>query len=251
MARSSKGQMNDASEVLEVIFGCLHQSDRMWRGSCNCTAHAVFGMDVVVKMICYNCGIESRQMKYNTLFYDLNADALRRMAIYTNPLRILKIRHAGAPFDELCKLGRNFNCDSICDLEVGGCGRTNTFQNILSSHPHMFTLVLGWETVFESVDDIRDTMEALTTEIDIGVMFEGLDPGHKHSLVSMVCYHGQHYVCFAYNHQHQKWILYNDETMKDIGSWKDVTSECERGRLQPQVLFFEAQKCWLEVLSGI
>ena len=50
----------------------------------------------------------------------------------------------------------------------------------------MVVAVLGWETVFESVDDIWDTMEALTTEIDVGVMFEGLDPGHKHSLVSMV-----------------------------------------------------------------
>ena len=38
---------------------------------------------------------------------------------------------------------------------------------------------------------------------------------------------------------------------QDIGSWKDVTYECKRGRLQPQVLFFEAHKCWLEDLDSL
>ena len=49
--------------------------------------------------------------------------------------------------------------------------------------------VLGWRTPLESVDNISYTLKALTTEIDMGVMFEGLDPGHKHSLVSMVSFH--------------------------------------------------------------
>ena len=103
-----QGQVNDASEVLEVIFGCLHQScisgfgvsntessDSMWIGSCNCdsdacAAHKVFGMNVFVKMICSKCGIESRQMKYNSLFYDLNASALRKMKAYASALRKLE-----------------------------------------------------------------------------------------------------------------------------------------------------------------
>ena len=46
--------------------------------------------------------------------------------------------------------------------------------------------VLGWETASECVEHISATLEVLGTEIDLGVMFEGLDTGHKHSLVSMV-----------------------------------------------------------------
>ena len=49
--------------------------------------------------------------------------------------------------------------------------------------------VLVWRTALESVDNISYTLKALTTEIDMGIMFEGLDPGHKHSLVSMVSFH--------------------------------------------------------------
>ena len=100
--------MNDASEVFEVIFCCLHQScisgscvsdtessDSTWIGSCYCdsdacTARKVFGMDVFIKLICSKCHVESRQMKYNSLFYDLDASALRRMKAYTSAVRKLE-----------------------------------------------------------------------------------------------------------------------------------------------------------------
>ena len=46
--------------------------------------------------------------------------------------------------------------------------------------------ILGWETDDECVEHISATLEVLGTEIDLGVMSEGLDTGHKHSFVSMV-----------------------------------------------------------------
>lgn len=29
-----------------------------------------------------------------------------------------------------------------------------------------------------------------------------------------VCYYGQHYHCFAYSHDHERWIMYDDKTVK-------------------------------------
>lgn len=55
-----------------------------------------------------------------------------------------------------------------------------------------------------------------------------------------VCYYGQHYHCFAYSHENEQWVMYDDKTVKVIGGWDDVLSMCERGHLQPQVLLFEA-----------
>ncbi|KAK9669309.1 hypothetical protein RND81_13G122700 [Saponaria officinalis] len=242
-----EGQMNDASEVLGVIFECLHQSftsgpggsdsdsvESKGRGpwdcsSPSCIVHRLFGMDIFEGMNCCNCGLESRHLKYTSFFHNVHASSLR-----TN-----KVMCVENSFDELLNFVQ-MNQQLACDLEVGGCGRLNNINHILSNPPHVFTAVLGWQNTSESVDNIKATLETLSTEIDISVLYRGLDPQNPHHLVSVVCYYGQHYHCFAYSHDLEKWIMYDDKTVKVIGTWEDILSMCERGHLQPQLLFYEA-----------
>ncbi|KAK9272292.1 hypothetical protein L1049_002663 [Liquidambar formosana] len=213
--------MNDASEVLGVIFDCLHRSftsslnvfdaeseESSCTGSWDCAnspclVHTLFGMDIFEKMNCYNCCLESRHLKYTSFFHNINASALRTM----------KSMYADRSFDELLKLVE-MNHHLACDPETGGCGKLNYIHHILSTPPHVFTTVLGWQTTCENVDDISSTLTALDTEMDVGVLYRGLDPGNRHCLVSVVCYYGQHYHCFAYSHEHDRWIMYDDNTVK-------------------------------------
>ncbi|KAM1209879.1 hypothetical protein ACFX2I_015439 [Malus domestica] len=242
-----EAQMNDASEVLVVIFDCLHRSftpgssvsdaesvesscPGSWDCSNNaCIVHSIFGMDIFERMNCYNCGLESRHLKYTSFFHNINASALRTM----------KVMCAESSYDELLN-HVEMNHQLACDSEAGGCGKLNHIHHILSTPPHVFTTVLGWQKTCESADDIKATLSALNTEIDISVLYRGLDPKTTHNLVSVVCYYGQHYHCFAYSHDRGCWIMYDDKTVKVIGGWADVLTMCERGHLQPQVLFFEA-----------
>ncbi|KAL1531775.1 hypothetical protein AAHA92_31878 [Salvia divinorum] len=242
-----EGQMNDASEVLGVIFNCLHRSftpgphasdveplDKSGTESWDCTntsciAHSLFGMNISERMDCYNCSLESRCLKYTSFFHNINASAVRTM----------KVMCPESSFDELLYMVE-MNHQLACDPEDGGCGKLNYIHHILSSPPHVFTTVLGWQNTCESVDDIMGTLAALSTEIDISVLYRGLDPKHKRHLVSVVCYYGQHYHCFAYSSDHEQWIMYDDKTVKVIGGWSDVLTMCERGHLQPQVLLYEA-----------
>lgn len=46
--------------------------------------------------------------------------------------------------------------------------------------------VLGWQTTSESLACISATLSALTTEIDIGVLYQCLGPGNRYSLISAV-----------------------------------------------------------------
>lgn len=170
--------MNDASEVLAVIFDCLHRSftpgssvsdtesvESSCMGSWDCTnsaciVHSLFGMDIFEQMNCYSCGLESRHLKYTSFFHNINASALRttkvsatgREIYYTifgtcnnapNPRDLCtsfarQVMCAESSLDELLNLVE-MNHQLACDPEAGGCGKLNYIHHILSTPPHVFT----------------------------------------------------------------------------------------------------------------
>ncbi|CAL5369163.1 unnamed protein product [Camellia sinensis] len=225
-----EGQKNDASEALVAILDVLHwsftfDSDTKLPGSsytdsrnCDsdaCIAHTVFGINIIENLNCNACNTaESRQM--NNLWTWANASAIGQM----------KHDHPKSPFDELLKCDIREKHQNSCD----GCRKPNI--------PHF----LCWESVEAPARKISATLGALSTKIDIGVIYEGLDPGNTHYLISMVCYGLEHYICFVYNRAKENWIVYDDDKVKVIGSWDGVLPMCSRELLQPLILFFEVKE---------
>ncbi|XP_022852659.1 uncharacterized protein LOC111374237 [Olea europaea var. sylvestris] len=183
-----EGQMNDASEVLGVIFDCLHQSfpciappvqrfGSLDYKKLSCISHSLFGMEIFERINCDSCGLESRHQKYDSFFHNINARDLRTM----------KVKCPGNSFDELLNLV-GMSQQLACDPEVGGCGKLNYVHRVLSAKPYAFVSVLAWQNTSESSDDITATLAALTTEIDISVLYRGIEQKSKHCLVSLVCF---------------------------------------------------------------
>ena len=110
--------------------------------------------------------------------------------------------------DELLRLVE-MNEFLACDVEMGGCGQQNYIHYLLRSAPHVFitglcpcvillkfdkfgsnfivsTAVLGWQNCRESFEDISATMDAIAVDMDVGIVYCGLDSGFRHRLVSVV-----------------------------------------------------------------
>ncbi|KYK68152.1 ubiquitin carboxyl-terminal hydrolase [Toxoplasma gondii TgCatPRC2] len=80
-----------------------------------------------------------------------------------------------------------------------------------------------------------DSGSAVRQEVEIFTA----DMEGKHVFRGMVCFYGQHYVCFFHHWASAKWVLFDDSRVKRGLMWKDVVSMCVAGKLLPCLLFFE------------
>lgn len=71
---------------------------------------------------------------------------------------------------------------------LGSCEMLNVVHLFFIFYYFFILIVLGWQNTCESVDNITATLAALSTKIDISVLYHcGLDEKGTHCLVSMVC----------------------------------------------------------------
>jgi hypothetical protein len=134
--------------------------------------------------------------------------------------------------------------------------------------PETFCVALTWETANADAATVRETVANVDETVSLCVAFgESSARLVKSSEVSplssreewyalkcVLCYYGEHYCAFATADarcvrdgeeeagKRRLWTLFDDATTKPVGAWEDVQTSCEKGRLQPCVLFYQKMR---------
>lgn len=82
-------------------------------------------------------------------------------------------------------------------------------------------------------------------QIDLRQLYDGVPPGAaaRYRLRAMACYHLRHYsACVRLAELGGRWVAFDDASASAVGAWPEVRRRCEAGRMQPSVLFYEAEE---------
>lgn len=73
--------------------------------------------------------------------------------------------------------------------------------------------------------------------IDLSQVFRGVQQSQRrYTPTNLVCFYGQHYMAFA--SIDGDWVSIDDTYCSPVGKWAGVGSKCQRGKLQPSVVFY-------------
>jgi ubiquitin C-terminal hydrolase len=81
-------------------------------------------------------------------------------------------------------------------------------------------------------------VNAIDVDIDVLTVYQGVLSGLRHRLVSVVCYYGQHYHCFAYNQELARWVMFDDTTVKVRRACRLDGTTVKSGRKHAVSFFF-------------
>ena len=259
----SEHEMADASEALQAIFHAVHRAcapvgDRRRPTPCDrkrngggagsgrgafldeecgyrSLVHRCFGLDVEERMDCASCRRRTRVHRYTKFLHLVPATALN-----------LALAHAeGVDSMEAAMRHIDGSDAKPCDEDEGGCGAMNGISHDIAGAalPEMFCVALTWDTASPERATVTETLGNVSTALDLAKVFEKMPAGGtEYRLRCVMCYYGEHYAAFAVSDAgaggRERWLLFDDATTKEVGGWEDVVASCEKGRLQPCVLFY-------------
>ncbi|RID64524.1 hypothetical protein BRARA_E03453 [Brassica rapa] len=222
----ARSMSSDAAELLVSIlefWPCWRTPDIE-----SCVTH-IFTLEEYERMSCSKCRKNPNYPEQSSYGVVVAADSIRD----------LKRAFGKMKLEDILKLIR-MEYKMLCDAKTEGCGKTNFVHHIISRCPPIFTIVLKWEKN-ETEKEIHETTKALHREIDISRLYEGMEPNTTYRLVSMVgCSEEEEYICLSF--KKNLWVSYRHEALakKAVGGWTNVVRFCEKMKVRPEILFYEA-----------
>jgi len=208
-----------------------------------CISHATFGTQVCDLNVCKKCGTPSEPIPVNSLVYRAYAGELLDHKKF--PLSMSE--SSALRFSEILKSAYQVQEFSCFDEKCNGKATT---QRWCLKFPEVFAIGLGWQDE-PSKEQIARVLDTISEIIDIGVIFKlsnesgGGGGGSKSSnsrvlkLRGFISYYGKHYVAFFYSEILRTWLLFDDQRVERVGSWRQAKLRSARSRFQPVLIFYE------------
>ncbi|XP_075891541.1 ubiquitin carboxyl-terminal hydrolase 53 [Nelusetta ayraudi] len=230
--RFQLGYMDDAAECFENILERIHlhivpeETDACTSKSC--ITHQKFAMSLYEQSVCRSCGASSDPLPFTELVHYISTTALCQ--------QMHQRRHES--FGELLQAARSIgelrNCPSRCGQRIG-------IRQVLMNSPEIVTIGFVWDS--DQSDHTDNVIRSLGPHLSLSALFYRVTDEHAKKaelqLVGMICYTSRHYCAFAFHTKSSKWVLFDDASVKEIGSrWKDVVSKCLKEHFQPLLLFY-------------
>eukprot|EP01089_Gocevia_fonbrunei_P016773 TRINITY_DN5278_c0_g1_i1.p1 TRINITY_DN5278_c0_g1~~TRINITY_DN5278_c0_g1_i1.p1 ORF type:complete len:375 (+),score=43.23 TRINITY_DN5278_c0_g1_i1:132-1256(+) len=227
------GEIDDAAETLDAILYRLHHNISTSKDddNCNprCISHKVFGITTKERTVCKKCRSTGNLKQSNSFLHLVYVQELLDFHLSTPstsfPLLLNHMQHTS----------QNYSCVNTKCTEL--CGQ----QKILCGPPEVFSISLVWHSEQPSVDIITTILRLISMKLKLDQIFDKVVDSKEetYTLRGMVCYYGKHYDAFFFNLEQRKWIVFDDATVKEVGStFDDVIEKCKRGHLQPSILFY-------------
>ena len=235
-----KHEQGDPIELLNYLFICLHNfmsthsqtiSNSFLNQRCisnNCLIHELFYIDISEISYCQNCK-NKKELKYDSNYFMqlLNVDSI------LNNVKDIK------KFNDIN--GKIFSYAKILITQSSKCDKCNkeNIENkfVCNSIGEYFIVNLGFDGTISKMEDLCKIYTMIGREFYIKDLYQ-YKTDLKFYFIGMFLYWGSHYICLFFSPNKQKFIMYDDSSIKYYSTWKELIENLITNKYQPVALIY-------------
>ncbi len=223
----------DPIELLNYLLNCIHtfiisheKEIGISEDKCkeNCLVHKLFYINLTEISRCTNCKKESKLDYDNFYFIEL--------------LNVNSILESIKDKEIFTKVKGNLMHFSRYGIQqCGNCKKQIEKEYICKSIGKYFIINLGWDGNFSKMKDLCNLYIMIGGEFELKDLYNKCN-NKKFYFNGMLLYWSNHYICLFYEKKLKKFIIYDDQLIKEFSSWKDLIENLIMGNYQPVALIY-------------
>ncbi|KAF0750258.1 hypothetical protein AaE_006779 [Aphanomyces astaci] len=188
----------------------------------NSIPHIVFSHQIYDRNVCQSCHHASSWELCSNLVFSIYATAA--LSLHQTDMGSM-LKH----------LPDAINGD-LGTCHVDTCNGKLATERVIHRFPPVFAMSLLWSSNSPPKEDIQALLSTISDTLDLSEAFQVDGEAAKMTQVQhgircqyrfkgFVCYYGKHYFAFFFSTAHQRWLLFDDNKVTDIGKWTAVVDQ--------------------------